>query len=35
MDLNIVGAYAAQVYQEAILNAVRKAEKAGGIPAMK
>ncbi|MEJ2448562.1 MAG: P1 family peptidase, partial [Anaerolineales bacterium] len=35
MDLNIVGAYAAQAYQEAILNAVRKAEKAGGIPAMK
>ena len=35
IDLNIVGAYAAQVYQEAILNAVKKAEKAGGIPAMK
>ena len=35
MDLNIVGAYAAQVYQEAILNAVRKAEKAGGLPGMK
>ncbi|MEJ2448091.1 MAG: P1 family peptidase [Anaerolineales bacterium] len=35
MDLNIVGAYAAQAYQEAILNAVRKAEKAGGVPAMK
>lgn len=35
MDQNIVGAYAAQVYQEAILNAVRNAEKAGGIPAMK
>ncbi len=35
MDLNIVGAYAAQAYQEAILNAVRNAEKAGGIPAMK
>ena len=35
MDLNIVGAYAAQVYQEAILNAVKKAEKAGGVPAMK
>jgi len=35
MDLNIVGAYAAQAYQEAILNAVRKAEKAGGLPAMK
>jgi L-aminopeptidase/D-esterase-like protein len=33
MDLNIVGAYAAHVYQEAILNAVRKAEKAGGLPA--
>lgn len=35
MDLNIVGAYAAQAYQEAILNAVRAAEKAGGVPAMK
>ena len=35
MDLNIVGAYAAQVYQEAILNAVRGAEKAGGVPALK
>ena len=35
MDLNIVGAYAAQAYQEAILNAVKKAEKAGGIPTMK
>jgi L-aminopeptidase/D-esterase-like protein len=35
MDLNIVGAYAAQVYQQAILNAVRKAENAGGVPAMK
>ena len=34
MDQNIVGAYAAQAYQEAILNAVRKAEKAGGIKAM-
>jgi L-aminopeptidase/D-esterase-like protein len=33
MDLNIVGAYAAQAYQEAILRAVRGAEKAGGIPA--
>jgi L-aminopeptidase/D-esterase-like protein len=35
IDLNIVGAYAALAYQEAILNAVRKAEKAGGVPAMK
>ena len=35
MDLNIVGAYAAVAYQEAILNAVRKAEKAGGVPAAK
>ena len=35
MDLNIVGAYAAVAYQEAILNAVKNAEKAGGIPAMK
>jgi len=35
IDLNIVGAYAAQAYQEAILNAVRKAEKAGGVPALR
>jgi len=35
IDQNIVGAYAAQAYQEAILRAVRKAEKAGGVPAMK
>ncbi len=33
MDLNIVGAYAAVAYQEAILRAVRSAEKAGGVPA--
>ena len=33
MDVNIVGAYAAQVYQEAILRAVRKAEKVKGLPA--
>ncbi len=35
MDLNIVGAYAAVAYQEAILHAVRAAEKAGGVPAAK
>jgi len=35
MDLNIVGAYAAIAYQEAILSAVRNAEKAGGVPAAK
>jgi L-aminopeptidase/D-esterase-like protein len=35
IDQNIVGAYAAQAYQEAILRAVRNAEKAGGIPAAK
>ncbi len=35
MDLNIVGAYAAIAYQEAILSAVKNAEKAGGIPAAK
>ncbi len=35
IDLNIVGAYAAQAYQEAILRAIRCAEKAGGIPAAK
>ena len=33
MDQNIVGAYAAIVYQEAILRAVKKAVKAGGIQA--
>lgn len=33
MDQNVVGAYAAVAYQEAILRAVRSAEKAGGIPA--
>ena len=33
IDLNIVGAYAAQAYQEAILRAVRSADKLGGIPA--
>ncbi len=33
IDQNIVGAYAALAYQEAIINAVRNAEKAGGIPA--
>jgi len=33
IDQNIVGAYAAAAYQEAILRAVRNAEKAGGIPA--
>ncbi len=35
MDLNIVGAYAAIAYQEAILSAVMNAEKAGGVPAAK
>lgn len=35
MDLNIVGAYAAIAYQEAILSAVKNAEKAGGVPAAK
>lgn len=33
IDQNIVGAYAAEAYQQAILRAVRMAEKAGGIPA--
>jgi len=33
MDLNIVGAYAATAYQEAILRAVRSAEKIAGLPA--
>jgi L-aminopeptidase/D-esterase-like protein len=32
MDLNLVGAYAAIAYQEAILRAVRNAQKAGGLP---
>ena len=35
IDQIIVGAYAAQAYQEAILRAVRSAENAGGIPAAK
>jgi L-aminopeptidase/D-esterase-like protein len=34
MDLNIVGAYAAIAYQEAILSAVRSAEKIAGLPAI-
>jgi L-aminopeptidase/D-esterase-like protein len=33
IDLNIVGAFAAQVYAQAILNGVQAAEKAGGLPA--
>jgi len=33
MDQNIVGAYAAVAYQEAILRAVRSAEKIAGMPA--
>ncbi len=33
MDQNIVGAYAALAYQEAILRAVKNAKKAGGVPA--
>ena len=33
MDINIVGAYAAIAYQEAILRAVRSAEKISGMPA--
>lgn len=32
MDLNIVGAYAAIAYQDAILRAVRSAEKVAGLP---
>jgi len=35
MDQNIVGAYAAVAYQEAILSAVKNAKKAGGVPAAK
>jgi len=35
MDMNIVGAYAAIAYQEAILSAIKNAEKAGGVPAAK
>jgi L-aminopeptidase/D-esterase-like protein len=35
IDMNIVGAYAAIAYQEAILSAIKNAEKAGGIPAAK
>ncbi|MEN8242186.1 MAG: P1 family peptidase [Chloroflexota bacterium] len=33
-DLNIVGAFAAQVMAEAVLNAVRKATSLGGVPAI-
>ncbi len=33
-DVNIVGAYAAQVFQEAILNAVRSATGIGGVPSI-
>ncbi|MFO8035437.1 MAG: P1 family peptidase [Anaerolineales bacterium] len=32
LDVNIVGAFAAQVYEEAILRAVRQAEKVKGLP---
>ena len=32
VDVNIVGAYAAEVVSEAILRAVRAAEGAGGLP---
>jgi L-aminopeptidase/D-esterase-like protein len=32
-DVNIVGAYAAEVVAQAIVNAVRSAESAGGLPA--
>ena len=35
IDLNVVGAYAAEAYQEAILRAVASAEPAGGMPAAK
>lgn len=34
-DLNIVGAYAAQVVQQAILNGVREAVSLGGVPAVR
>jgi len=33
MDQNIIGAYAALAYQEAIMRAVKNAKKAGGVPA--
>jgi len=33
VDLNIVGAYAAEVYARAVLRAVRMAQPAGGLPA--
>jgi L-aminopeptidase/D-esterase-like protein len=35
VDVNIVGAYAAEVVAEAILRAVRAAESAGGLPSAK
>jgi L-aminopeptidase/D-esterase-like protein len=35
MDVNIIGAYAAEVFARAILDGVKAAGKAGGIPACK
>ncbi|NMB55500.1 MAG: peptidase S58 family protein, partial [Leptolinea sp.] len=32
-DINIVGAYAAEVMAQAVINAVKSAESAGGLPA--
>jgi L-aminopeptidase/D-esterase-like protein len=35
VDVNIVGAWAAEVVAQAIVNAVRHARSAGGLPAMR
>ncbi len=35
VDVNLIGAYAAEVTAQAIINAVRHAQSAGGIPAVK
>ncbi len=34
-DVNLIGAYAAEVTAQAIVNAVRQAESAGGVPGLK
>lgn len=34
VDVNIVGAFAAEVFSQAVLNAVRMAQPAGGLPAI-
>ena len=34
-NVNIVGAFAAQVVQQAILNAIQAAESLGGVPSVR